>query len=230
MVWMIFTQVNLIAQNDYPGASWVGITSDFSGDGVLDAYAFYGNDSVVIYDGLSSTPIAGYRAPAGYNIVLYRIAYRTVLLYYYNYSDGQMQFRIYEDLTSPVYTSPLFNYSNSGYLYPTNYDGDQYIDIVVRTDSALYIYETTYSLNSREVDSGSGPAIGSVDIVSDGGRLFIPVQLAGTASMLIFDGRGKLILSREITKNHERIDLPSGVYIYRISSDELKMSGKLIVR
>ncbi len=230
MVWFILAQVNLIGQNDYPGATWVGITADFSGDGVLDAYVFYGNDSVVIYDGLSSTPIGGYRAPAGYNITLYRIGYRTVLLYYYNYSDGQMQFQIYEDLNNLVYTSDVFNYSNYGYIYPINYDGDQYTDILVRVDSALYIYETTYSLNSKEMKPGNGGVIGRVDMVSGNGQLYIPVRITGDATLRVFDSRGKILLRREISGNRVEMNLPAGVYTYEISSPEVGISGKLIVR
>ncbi len=230
MVWFIVAQVNLIAQNSYPGATWVGLSSDFSGDGVLDAYAFYGNDSVVIYDGVSSNPIAGYRAPSGYSMVIYRLAYRTVLLYMYDYTDKVLQFQIYEDLNNLVYTSPTFNYSSTGFVYPTNYDADQLVDILVRVDSALYVYETSYSIDSKEKLPGDDRAIGRVDIISDRGQVFIPVRLTGNASMRIFDTAGKLILSREISRNHARIDLPAGVYVYELSSDEFRISGKLVVR
>jgi len=66
MLFFILSQITLLDQQTYPGATSVSMYMDFSGDGVMDPIVLYAPDSLVIYDSLSTTPLGKYVLPPGF--------------------------------------------------------------------------------------------------------------------------------------------------------------------
>ena len=231
MIWILLSQVSLIGQNSYPGATWVYLGGDFSGDGISDVVAYYGNDSVIIYRNLTSTPIAHYGAPSGYYISVYRLSGSTVLLTMQNYSTRKMQFKIYENLTNLRYTSPLFSYNSSGFISAGNYDGDSYADIIVSKDNTIYVYETTYSAGNTESSNSLIETPIQIDIISTRSRILLPVQLQERGIFQVISINGKTLINKPIMPSETAIEvnLTPGTYLYQITSPNSRISGKLII-
>ncbi len=159
--WRVYDNfTSLVHSTTYTGTSsypvFVWAWTDADGDGASEIIVGFGGgeDSVALYSGNSpSTALATYRRSGGFSILNGGLlSTGTMVILYGNSSD--VYFKVYENFTNAVYTSPTHTYAGYGSdLYVVDYDGNGTKDIVLILPQSggskdVHVYATTYTLLS----------------------------------------------------------------------------------
>ncbi len=241
MVWIpvLVAQVTLWGSQVYPGGAWGSFWVDLTGDGVVDGIvgyvdtATYDLDSILVYDGLSLQVLGRYTPDAGFvDASLYPVSGgggRVVLLQR-NYTTGELQFKVYENFTSLVFTSPVYAPDRYGFLGVYDANGDGTLDIVlnlVYTDRVEVLVYTTPWTQVQEVSPTPGPSVFQVDLRA-GEFLQLPLLPHAPGVLELRDAVGRTV-RKEIRVGEAtlRLHVPPGVYTYRFHTGSVTMTGKL---
>lgn len=232
MVLLIIGQVSLIGEHTYTGASSVYLYTDANGDGVSDALVYYGDTLVKVYDSISDNVLASFSPPSGYSTYsLYVLGNGRFLYSVYNYSSTPRVFKffLYDNFNNLLFESPDLSYDYYGYAYPFDFNRDGYLEIIVYTDVTVRIYGTPFTKTLESSTPVSSEF--RVDAAASSGRFQIPAVLHSPAKLTITNGAGRVILRRNLQPAEKDIPLniPSGIYLYRIESSNITISGKLII-
>ena len=233
MVLLIVGQVSLIGEHAYPGASSVDLVWDANGDSVADAVVYYGDTLIEVYDSISDNLLASFHAPDGYSVYsLYVLGNGRFPYSAYNYSTTPFtyKFYVYDNFNNLLFESPDFYYNYSGYAYPWDFNSDGYLEIIARVDSAIKIYGTPFTKTMEN----SNPITGEfrVDAVASKGRFQLPAVLHSPAELTITNSAGRVILRRNLQPAEKEIPLniPPGIYLYRVESNSTTIKGKLLIK
>ncbi len=231
MLLLLISQITLLDQQTYPGATSVSMYMDFSGDGVMDPIVLYAPDSLVIYDSLSTNPLGKYVLPPGFTTgAVYRISPGVILFTVTDPVTRTFRFYVYENFNNLVFTSQDFNFLTTAYAFAGDYDGDGFGNIIVHVDNTVYVYSTPYTLLS-ENDTRPDVPVFRFDAMAKDGNFVLPLHLSQPATMTVVDQAGRTVREIKVYPGAGRIHmrLPAGTYTYSIDYGSGKIRGKLVI-
>ena len=237
--WVLVGQISFWGGASYPDAAFGSLWWDFSGDGMSDPVVSYVDsatgalDSIVVYDGLSRNRLAAFIPDPGFEQAsLFGVPGGGGAIFvqqYYDYAGGGLlQFRVFSPLTQEIFASPVFSGLRSGFVSLHDATGDGAVDIVVDLiypDSVAILVYTTPWTGIQENPGVSGGW--RVDLRA-GAVLHLPLLPRAGGVLEIRDVAGRTVRKRvRPGQAILRLDLPPGVYTYRLQDGRLTLSGKL---
>ena len=237
--WVLAGQISFWGGASYPGAASGSLWWDFSGDGVGDPVISYVDtatwalDSLVVYDGLSHNRLAAFLPDPGfeqgYLIGVPGASGAVFVQQHYDYTGGGLlQFRVFDPLTQEIFASPVFSGLRSGFVNLFDVTGDGAVDIVVNLTYPDSVAILVYSTPWTGVQERPGISRGWRVDLQAGAVLHLPLLPRAGGMLEIRDEAGRTVRKR-IRPGQAvlRLDLPPGVYTYRLRDGNLTLSGKL---
>ncbi len=205
--------------------------TDPNNDGTIDITIRF-QDSIVVYDGAANslTKMHTYVADPGYSTSFHFSIPGGVMVIGMR-TPSDMKFKVYENVSNLVYTSPDHSFSFYAYAYAMDYDSDGRFDIVVRTDPAgnerIVVYSTPYvSVDEAPSERDSKP---TSTLIKDG-YLNLAKPSNGNTTVEIYDMTGRLRMRAKVPSGESRvyIPLPPGIYTYKVKDEKSTTTAKLI--